>query len=71
MDTEINIKAIRKTLGLTQSALGAALGGMHQGNVSRLERGTIRARGLVLRSLMEMKARAAEIEAAAQNAEAA
>lgn len=54
-----DIIAIRQKLGLTQSELGDRLGGLHQGTVSRLERGQTKPRGLVLKVLLDLQAEAA------------
>jgi transcriptional regulator with XRE-family HTH domain len=68
MAHDLNIKTIREALGLTQSELGERLGGLHQGSVSRLERGQTKPRGLVLAALKDLQR---EAEARAPEGEAA
>jgi predicted transcriptional regulator len=57
----IDIKTIRRVLGLSQAELGQQLGGVSQGTVSRLETGAIKPRGLVRQKLEELQARAGSL----------
>ncbi|MBX3488898.1 helix-turn-helix transcriptional regulator [Parvibaculum sp.] len=63
-----DIAAMRRALGLSQTELGQKLGGLHQGSVSRLERGKTKPRGLVLTALQALMA---EADARATREEAA
>jgi len=58
MNQDIDIKAIRQKLGLTQHQLGEMLGGVHQSTVGRWENGITVPRGPALKALLALKAEA-------------
>ena len=68
MNQELNIKAIRACLNLTQHQLGEMLGGVHQSTVGRWENGITVPRGPARKALLALKA---EADALMQKREAA
>lgn len=59
MATQIDIKAIRRRLGLTLGEMGERLGGVHQTTVGRWESGKTKPRGPALKVLRQLEALAA------------